>query len=626
VAVTISDNRTILDEADAVTNFNAGAAISTIYAEAGFCISIAYNETTGQLFYNGTTPDLTAAGNKLIYLWSACVATQNSYKEANPNEADSSHAMYLSDGTNNLIIFMAGNDRDVFKHADGQVTFQSFVIDLDYLDTVNTNGDLYALAGSYASFDPTSTTMDIGAHYVTLTKALGGGTNCSLDIIRYGTEGISIIGGTTGDRGTFAEVAAGDRSTANQAGHGLFREYTPGSYGAQGTIKFGTTSTGDSWFDDSGFSVTFEDRLIADDKYKVMALGNTEAGEETHLYLSDGTIASARPGVEVDMSMSGINTLSLDGINFVNLKNPVTFPTDSSSYTHSVANCGFSNVGQIDPGTVDFQFNSITAYDETYASGLGAVVINSGSEVSNWSDNSFVSAGTGHGIYIIASGEYTFTNNSYAGYAAQGGTETDRVVYNNSGGTVTLNVDGGDSPSYRNGASATTVIVNAKNHYLSGLINGSEVTYMKFGTAEDTGTAGETTAGSRNFDDSGKSWSTNQFRGRVLIIETGADAGRYYIYANSATQLNLDTAMTATASTLDYSIQDENDMTEEFHVESVTGNQTQYPYGYVSDSYVDIMIQHVNYEEIVLLDVLLGNSDQTIPIDQKLDANYYNPT
>lgn len=624
MSVTIIDNRTTLDQCDAATNFNAGAAISSIYAEAGFSIGIAYNEATGQLFYNATTPNFTSAGNKLIYLWSTCVATQNSYKEGTP--ADSSHAMWLSDTTNDLIIYMAGNDRDVFKHADGQVTFQCFVIDVDYLDTVNTNGDLAALAGSYGAFDPTTTTMEVGAYYVTLTKALGGGTNCSIDIIRYGTEGISITAGTTGDRGTFAEIATADRDIVDGAGHGILREYTPGSYGAQGTIKFGTESTGDSWFDDSGFSLTFEDRLVSDDKYKVVVLGNTTVGEETHLYLSDGTIASARPGVEVVMSGTGINTLDLDGVNFVNLKKPIAFPTDSSNYTHSVVNCGFSNAGQINPGAVDFQYNSISAYDETYATAGGALIIDSNSDVSNWSNNSFVSAGTGHGIYIVESGIYTFTENSYTGYAIQTGTDTNRVLYNNSGGAVTINVDGGDSPSFRNGTSATTTISNTKNHYLSGLVNGTEVTYMKLGTAEDTGTTGATTADSRNFDDTGKTWSTNQYNGRMLIIETGTDAGRYYIYSNTTTQLKLDTALTTTASNLDYSIQDENDMTQDFHVESVTGNQTQYAYNYVSDSYVDILIQHINYEEIVLINTLLGNSNQTIPIDQVLDVNYYNPT
>lgn len=459
MAITISDNRTTLDQADAATNFNAGAAISAIYAEAGFCIAIAYNETTGQLYYNSTTPNFSSAGNKLIYLWSAVVATQNGYKEATP--ADSSHAMWLSDTTNDLIIYMAGNDRDVFKHADGQVAFQSFVIDIDYLDTVNTNGDLAVLAGSYASFDETTTSMEVGAYYTTLSKALGGGVNCHLDIIRYGIEGISIIDGTIGDRGSFSEIAAADRSILDGDGHGIFREYTPGSYGVQGTIKFGTTGTGDSWFDDSGVSVTYEDRLVSDDKFKFVVLGNTTGGEETNFYLADSTISTARPAVEIDMSSTGINILDLDGVSFVNLKKPAAFPTDSISYTHSITNCSFVNVGQIDPGSTPFTNNVISDYDETYGTAGGALIIDSAATVSNWSGLSFVSSGTGHAIYITQSGSYTFTNFTYSGYADQGGTDTNRVIYNNSGGLVTVTVSGGDSPSYRNGASGFTTVLGS---------------------------------------------------------------------------------------------------------------------------------------------------------------------
>jgi hypothetical protein len=395
----------------------------------------------------------------LIYLWSACIATQNGYKEATP--ANSSHAMWLSDTTNDLIIYMAGNDRDVFKHADGQVDFQCFMVDIDYLDTLNTNGDLSALAGSYASFDKTSLSMEVGAYYVTLSKALGGGVNCHVDIIRYGTEGISITGGTTSDRGEFSEIATEDRNKADGKGHGLFREYAPGSYGVQGTLKFGTTSTGDSWFDDSGVSLTYEDRPVADDKFKFVILGNTTGGEETNFYLADSTISSARPAVEVDMSSTGINVFDLDGISFVNLKKPITFPTDSASYTHSVVNSAFVNSGQIDPGTVTFTSNVISDYDESYSSAGGALIIDSAATVSNWSGLSFISLGVGHAIYITQIGTYTFTDYSYSGYATQTGTSTDRVIYNNSGGSVTINVSGGDTPSYRNGVSATTTIVSS---------------------------------------------------------------------------------------------------------------------------------------------------------------------
>jgi len=455
VAVTISDNRTTLDQCDSNTNFNTGDPTTTIYAEGSSSITESYGETTGQIYYNGTTPDFTGTGNKLIYLWSFCLATQNGYKEATP--ADSSHAMWLSDTTNDLLIYMAGNDRDVFKHADGQVQFQSFVIDVDYLDTVDTNGDLAVLAGSYVSFDPTTTSMEVGGHYTTLSKALGGGTNCYIDIIRYGTEGIYIIDGTTGDRGNFAEVAAADRDIVDGAGHGVFREYTPGSYGSQAALKFGTTAAGDSWFDDTGATITYEDRLIADDKYKFVVLGNVTGGEETNFYLSNSTITTARPAVEVDISSTGINVLDLDGINFVGLKKPAAFPTDSASYTHTVTNCQFIDQGQIDPGSVDFTNNLISDYDHSYETAGGAVLIDSASTVGNWSGLSFVSSGTGHAVKVTATGSYTFTGFTYSGYGSTG--TTNAAIHNSTAGTVNITVSGGDTPTYYNSGGGTTNVI-----------------------------------------------------------------------------------------------------------------------------------------------------------------------
>lgn len=351
MAVIIVDNRSILDECDANTNFNTGAADTSIFAEASGCVAVAINETTGQMYYDAVTPNLTLEGNKLIYLWSACIATLNSYKEVTP--ADSSHAMYLGDGIDGIIIYMAGNDRDVFKHADNQVTFQCFMVDLDYLDTLNANGDLAAIAGSYGAFDPTSLTLDIGAHYTTLSKALGGGVNCYIDIIRYGTGGVSIVGGTTGDPGKFSEIAAGDRSTSTLAGHGICREYTPGAYGIQGTLQFGDHGDNDAIFEDSGVAVTFEDRPVADDKFKLIIEGD---GTNTNKFdLSNSSIVSARPGVEVDMSSDDIDILNLSSVSFVNLLNPISFPYDSDVYSHTVVGSSFSNCGQVTIGSAEFR-------------------------------------------------------------------------------------------------------------------------------------------------------------------------------------------------------------------------------------------------------------------------------
>ena len=454
MAVTVTDLRTTLYQ-DGLTGITGADTVETgFFAEATSSAAVAFNIATGQIYF-GTTLNTVTAGNELLYVWSAIVATQNGYKEATP--ANSSHAQYIGDGTNNFIVYQAGNDRDVFKHADGQVSFQCFLIDMDYLTTANTNGDIAFLNGSLAGLNEAAITR-VGAHYTTLSKALGGGNNCYMDIIRYGTEGIRITGGTTGARGKFAEICVEDRSTADGKAHGIIREYTTGSYGVQGTLKFGSTAAGTSWFDDTGAAVAYENRLVADDKFRLLVEGNITGGNETHFILLNSTISSARPAVTVDMSSTGINELVLTGCSFLNLRNPFTLPTDtvSGSYTHTVSGCSFTNVGLVNQGSVplvDCTFNSAT-------DALGAIELDTSAQSDGSSGLAFISDGTGHAIYITTPGTYSFTDFTYTGYASTNGSTGNEVVYNNSGGAVTINVSGGGTPTIRNGASATTTVNN----------------------------------------------------------------------------------------------------------------------------------------------------------------------
>lgn len=463
MAVTVVDNRTILYQ-DSLTNISGASTNETgFFAEATGSAATAYNIATGQIFWNGATPNLTTTGNELIYVWSAIVATQNGYKEAVP--ADSSHAQYIGDGTNNLIIYQAGNDRAVFKHSDGQVSFECFLVDIDYLSTLNTNGDLAAIAGSFAAFNSASTSMDIGAHYTTLSKALGGGNNCYLDIIRYGgqAQGLQIRGGVTGDRGNFAQIAVEDRSSLNLKAHGIVREYTAGAYGCQGTLRLGDETTGTSYFESINESVTFEDRYVADDKFALFTDAN--ATGTNVVILTNSVITSARPGVTINFSAANMNELSLSGCTFSGMRRTVSFPTDTNGTTriHSVSSTTFNDCDQIDPGTATFSGNTIQNYDSTIASAtgsnLGAVLLDADG-TAGWSDLDFISRGTGHAIYITSPGTYSFDNFTYSGYAVVNGTTGNEVVYNNSGGLVTINVTGGDNPTVRNGAGATTVVNN----------------------------------------------------------------------------------------------------------------------------------------------------------------------
>jgi hypothetical protein len=89
----------------------------------------------------------------------------------------------------------------------------------------------------------------------------------------------------------------------------------------------------------------------------------------------------------------------------------------------------------------------------------------------------FISDGTKHGIEVTVTGSYTFAGNTFTNFGASGSTSAS--LYNKSGGYLSLNiVNGGDIPTYRNGPGATTEISASITHTLTGIISGSEVTYV----------------------------------------------------------------------------------------------------------------------------------------------------
>jgi hypothetical protein len=101
-------------------------------------------------------------------------------------------------------------------------------------------------------------------------------------------------------------------------------------------------------------------------------------------------------------------------------------------------------------------------------------------------DSTFTQSGTGHAIEITAPGTYNFTNITFSGYGGTAGSNltpnsgaNDAAIYNNSGGAVTINVTGGNSPSVRNGATgspgSTTTVVSSSDFFVTNVLPGSEV-------------------------------------------------------------------------------------------------------------------------------------------------------
>jgi hypothetical protein len=98
-------------------------------------------------------------------------------------------------------------------------------------------------------------------------------------------------------------------------------------------------------------------------------------------------------------------------------------------------------------------------------------------------DTEFVSGGSGHAVRCDTVGTYDWVGNTDSGYTGTRGTNAvsssgsaDAMFYNNSGGLITLNVSGGgQAPSVRNGAGATTTVNNNVSVTLTGMKDNTEV-------------------------------------------------------------------------------------------------------------------------------------------------------
>lgn len=105
-------------------------------------------------------------------------------------------------------------------------------------------------------------------------------------------------------------------------------------------------------------------------------------------------------------------------------------------------------------------------------------------------DCTFISDGSGHAVRCDTTGTYNWDGNFDSGYTGTRGTNntpasgsTDAMFYNNSGGLITLNViGGGQKPSVRNGAGATTVVNASFTLTLTDVPSGVQVTIVNSST------------------------------------------------------------------------------------------------------------------------------------------------
>jgi hypothetical protein len=454
MAVVVTDTRTTITNAENTTGWTgSGGTSNTVVMEGTNSVVSTFNITTGQVYFTTTARNVS---NTLIYIWSNNFAQQGSWLDANP-----AHAMHLGDGTDRVSFKMAGGDRKTFTHLEVAPDWDCLVLDGSQASTMNTNGLTVARAGSFANLNLAAITQ-FGSDFTTQSKGLGGGINVAVDIIRIGNDGLVVTGGTTGDRGNFLEVSTEDGSTAANKAHGVIRELITGVYGLQGPLTFGA-ATGNSWFEDSGIVIAFENRNISNDKYYLKVQGGTG---ETHFILRNSTITTAGPFARLEFNTNSVNTFTFTGNTVTEISSTVQFGTDTAAQSHVVTGNAFQGCGRISPGVVEFRNNTISNSTDTG----GAMLL---TDTTQMSGITFQSGGTGHAILITSPGTYVLSNFIFTGYGADG--TTNAAIYNNSGGSVTLQVSGGSGISVTNGTGATTTVQNTQTFSVTGLVAGSEV-------------------------------------------------------------------------------------------------------------------------------------------------------
>ena len=171
--LTITDNRTIYNEADAITTWTGWNTSPQAYTtdpdpieaagSIGYGIS---NENAGAAYLANTSLDLS---DTLVYVWGILGGVMDTTTNGGGQIVFTTFAATVH---NAVGYHLVGSDLAAFRHEDDAVTWQCMLIDGSLLPTANTTH-----AGSHGSFS-ISDVDGIGVGFKTLAKTIGGGENC----------------------------------------------------------------------------------------------------------------------------------------------------------------------------------------------------------------------------------------------------------------------------------------------------------------------------------------------------------------------------------------------------------------------------------------------------------------
>jgi len=315
-----------------------------------------------------------------------------------------------------------------------------------------TNAGSFTTTGNPAQLTAIS---EVGGYFNTLAQIMGNFNNVQLDQFTTGL-GLRVDAGSTGTPNTFETVRAADEDT-NVWG---WWSSAFGTIIGKGKLYIGPSNqTTTSVFNDLAFGVSFAPELVAADFYEIVIEGSgTDVTWELGL-IQAGDSTIARWGLTIDPTTNSFSDTDsvLTGFRTFTLDSSATFTGTSFINGTSIVLNGAT-------------LSECSIVDANTTSGTALITADT---LDTITDCSF-EASTGHAIEITTTGTYTFIGNTFTGYGLDG--SNDAAIYNNSGGSVTINITGGGNvPTVRNGTGASTTVNQSSTVTLTGMRDNTEV-------------------------------------------------------------------------------------------------------------------------------------------------------
>jgi len=411
-----------------ITNYGQGKIAITeeadYFVQGSFCYSAANNRKAGLQSIGVVVTAFTLAAGDCVFVWQVELP-------GNATDTFDNGGLRVAVGTDgsNFEVWYTGG-KDFGRNPLGG--WQNVAVDTSYTPVDDSNGSV--------------TTNTMIASCINMLSTIDKGNPHGMDATRYGRGILSASYGETSNYSTFEGMATENDLQDNKWGI-LAKEGV--GYLFKGVLQLGGTNIVD--FRDSNRNITIDNTPRTYQSFNRIELQHVDSNIEwTAVNFTALSGSQLSPG-QFEM---------ID--NMPTVQNSCVF-TDMDTFIYQSSASMDSSIWR--------RCNAMTqssAVLESCTIDTPNTVINQAfmhvDDVSLITNTQFTMGTTGHAIELTTAGTYTWVGNTFTGYdVATAGSNLiassgpgDALVYNNSGGLITLNAAGGsDSPSVRNGVSST---------------------------------------------------------------------------------------------------------------------------------------------------------------------------